>query len=249
MPPGGWAQPSSTVGMPLITPSGHHPPSEDQTPPRPNVPSKSQAGPLPSSPTPSPPPSPTLPPCPSTRTQPRTRGFDFVFLLSNAVPGNGPLSYGFEIPIESPGKAGRPRSSSHPVPRRGTTPQAEAAGRTLPATCSTHPLRRPFSLSATRSALPLRRLCLLSGPRDSIPRPANKCKAGPALRRSLKRGKSKLPRFWRGSSPVAAARSPRHKQPGKTRKPNAMQSKSPLPGRGWGEAHTSSPSPPGRGSG
>ena len=47
-----------------------------------------------------------------------TDGFDFGNFFSNPVPGKPPLTYGLEIPIESPGAAQRPRARGFVTPRR-----------------------------------------------------------------------------------------------------------------------------------
>ena len=188
---------------------------------------------VPPPPSPSPPPSPTLPPCPPTRppaipTVPMSVGFDLDFFCkSNPVPGEPPLSYGFEIQIESLRRhVGRVQG----VPCLGVQCPRLCRHAVTPG-CFTPLFFGPFpylQLPAGCSAHPLRAICLLSAPDDSIPRPRNNLQAGPPLRRSLNRHNCKLTRFHRASTSEAAPRSPRHGGGGKTRKSNAIQVKSPL---------------------
>ena len=93
---------------------------------------------VPPPPSPSPPPSPTLTPMdtahapgPEDARRIRLR----TFCKSNPVPGVGPLSYGFENQIESPGQCPTPppKAAMPPQPSApGTTPPAYAAGRPPP---------------------------------------------------------------------------------------------------------------------
>ena len=129
-----------------------------------------------------------------------------------------PLPPALPIPYPIPMSTHTPSTTSHLPLRR-----LSRSLRSVPRTRFTLLLRDPSVLSGTRFTHPLRGVCVLSATENSMPRPGRRTQAGPGFRWALKRGKSKLCRFLRGSSPVAVSSPSRQQPAGKTRKPNAMQ--------------------------
>ena len=192
--------------------------------------------PLPPPPFPSPPPSPTLAPMDTEHAQQSTPQADssVPFCKSNPVPGDRALSYGFENQIDSPTPMPMytPPTTPHLLPRRqplpsfegaiprgSPTPQAEGAGPVLPRRRA----QELFHTPPPRPFFPIWDLFRAPPSRHSSPiwtarlEPATgkQAQSRRPLPKAGRKHESKLSRSWRGSSPVAGPRRPRHGGAGK----------------------------------